>query len=137
MSSKEKFAPPGDKKSLEQGSELTPKFDADGLLPAIVTNIDGGDVLMLAYMNEEALRLTLFTGKAHFWSRSRSEIWLKGETSGNILEVVELRTDCDQDTIWVKARISGDQIACHTGKVSCFYRKITNENGKISLVNDI
>lgn len=137
MSSQEKFALPGDKKSLEQGSELTPKFDADGLLPAVVTNVDGGDVLMLAYMNEEALRLTISTGKAHFWSRSRGEIWLKGETSGNVLEVTELRTDCDQDTIWVKARIRGDQIACHTGKASCFYRKITNENGETSLVNDV
>ncbi|MFK5979361.1 MAG: phosphoribosyl-AMP cyclohydrolase [Rhizobiaceae bacterium] len=137
MSFQEKFAPPGDKKSLEQGSVLTPKFDTDGLLPAIVTNVDGGDVLMLAYMNEEALRLTLSTGKAHFWSRSRGELWLKGETSGNILEVVELRTDCDQDTIWLTARISGDQVACHTGKVSCFYRVITNENGEISLVNDV
>lgn len=136
MSFEEKFAPPGDKQALEQGSQLTPKFDTDGLLPAIVTNVDGGDVLMLAYMNEEALRLTLSTGQVHFWSRSRGEIWLKGETSGNILQVEELRTDCDQDTIWVKARISGDQVACHTGKVSCFYRRIIGKNGEISLVND-
>lgn len=136
MGSDQNFPPPGNKQELEQGTELTPKFDANGLLPAIVTNVDGGDVLMLAYMNAEALRLTLSTRKAHFWSRSRGEIWLKGETSGNVLEVVELRTDCDQDCIWIKASISGDQVACHTGKTSCFYRVITNDDGDIRLVSD-
>ncbi|MBL4732905.1 MAG: phosphoribosyl-AMP cyclohydrolase [Rhizobiaceae bacterium] len=136
MGSEQNFPPPGNKQELEQGTELTPKFDASGLLPAIVTNVDGGDVLMLAYMNAEALRLTLSTRKAHFWSRSRGEIWLKGETSGNVLEVVELRTDCDQDCIWIKASISGDQVACHTGKTSCFYRVITNDDGDIRLVSD-
>lgn len=136
MNSNNQFAPPGDKNALETGTSLTPKFDADGLLPAVVTDVASGDVLMLAYMNEEALRRTISTGQAHFWSRSREELWLKGETSGNILQVVELRTDCDQDTIWVKARISGDQVACHTGKVSCFYRVITEEDGKILLTDD-
>jgi phosphoribosyl-AMP cyclohydrolase len=118
------FPPPGDKQALEQGDVLTPKFDANGLIAAIATDADCGDVLMLAWMNQEALHLTLQTGEAHYWSRSRSALWHKGATSGQIQTVVELRIDCDQDAIWMKVRAQGDGGACHTGARSCFYRLV-------------
>ncbi len=112
----------------EEGLEFRPQFSKAGLLPAIVTAVDGG-VLMFAYMNEAALALTLETGEVHFWSRSRQALWRKGETSGNRLYLVEMRTDCDQDVIWVKARLDGTA-ACHTGRASCFYRRVEFRNGK-------
>lgn len=108
----------------ETGASLDPKFDANGLITAVVTARDGGDVLMVAHMNAEALGLTRRTGEAHFWSRSRARLWKKGETSGHILKVVEMRIDCDQDAIWVIAEPQGP--ACHTGEASCFYRTITD-----------
>lgn len=112
------------KEALETGTAFTPRFDADGLMPAIVTEAATGEVLMVAYMNSTALGLTLKTGEAHFWSRSRKKLWLKGETSGNKLRVVEMLTDCDQDTLVVKVDIGGDAVACHTGRKSCFYRRV-------------
>ena len=112
------------KQELEEGSVFAPKFDSAGLIGAIVTDATGGGVLMFAYMNAEALRLTLETGEAHFWSRSRKALWRKGETSGNRLLVDEVRTDCDQDVLWVQVRLSGEA-ACHTGRRSCFYRRVT------------
>jgi phosphoribosyl-AMP cyclohydrolase len=118
------FPPPGDKQALEQGDALTPKFDANGLIAAIATDAGSGEVLMLAWMNQEALHQTLKTGEAHYWSRSRSALWHKGATSGQIQTVVELRIDCDQDAIWLKVRTEGDGGACHTGARSCFYRLI-------------
>jgi phosphoribosyl-AMP cyclohydrolase len=113
------------KADLENGVAFTPRFDANGLMPAIVTDAATSEVLMVAYMNAEALALTLKTGQAHFWSRSRKSLWLKGETSGNTLRVVELLTDCDQDTLVVKVTMGGDGVACHTGRRSCFYRRVT------------
>jgi phosphoribosyl-AMP cyclohydrolase len=118
------FAPRTDKESIEAGLAFQPKFDADGLIPAIVTDASSGEVLMFAWMNAEALSLTLETGLAHFWSRSRRALWKKGEESGNLLKVVELRTDCDQDVIWLRANPGGDGLACHTGRRSCFYRSV-------------
>jgi phosphoribosyl-AMP cyclohydrolase len=114
------------KQELEEGSVFAPKFDSAGLIGAIVTDEAGGGVLMFAYMNAQALRLTLETGEAHFWSRSRQALWRKGETSGNRLLVGEVRTDCDQDVLWVKVRLSGEA-ACHTGRRSCFYRRVTRD----------
>jgi phosphoribosyl-AMP cyclohydrolase len=99
---------------------LTPNFDSSGLAPAIVQDATTGQVLMLAYMNAEALQLTRETGQVHFWSRSRQEMWRKGATSGNILNVVEIRIDCDQDALLVRAHPAGP--TCHTGNTSCFYR---------------
>jgi len=125
-------APSSNKSELEEGTAFTPRFDADGLIPAIVTDAAGGGVLMFAYMNAEALRLTIETGEAHFWSRSRKSLWRKGETSGNRLVVQELLTDCDQDVIWIKAQLSGEA-ACHTGRPSCFYRRIPREGGSAIL----
>lgn len=109
----------------EQGSKLLPKYDANGLICAVITDADSKDVLMIAYMNEEALKLTLDTDRVHFYSRSRQSLWLKGETSGNFLELVEARIDCDQDALWIKARPVGP--VCHTGAKSCFYRIITDD----------
>lgn len=109
---------------LEQGSILTPRFDRDGLIAAIATDAATGEVLMLAWMNADALRLTVDTGIAHFWSRSRARIWKKGEESGNFLQIVEMRVDCDQDAIWMKVRVEGAGVACHTGARSCFYRVV-------------
>jgi phosphoribosyl-AMP cyclohydrolase len=106
----------------ESGLVLNPKYDANGLITAVVTDAASGEVLMLAHMNEEALALTRETGEAHFWSRSRGRLWKKGETSGNVLRVGEMRIDCDQDALWIIARPAGP--ACHTGERSCFYRRI-------------
>ena len=98
------------------------KFDANGLVPAIVQDAETNEVLMMAYMNEESLRLTLEKDETVFWSRSRSELWHKGATSGNVQRVVEVRVDCDADTLLILVRPAGP--ACHTGEKSCFYRNI-------------
>jgi phosphoribosyl-AMP cyclohydrolase len=111
------------KSEREEGSTFAPAFDEAGLIGAIVTDAEGGGVLMFAYMSREALRLTLETGEAHFWSRSRQSLWRKGETSGNRLLVEEIRTDCDQDALWLSVKLSGEA-ACHTGRRSCFYRRV-------------
>lgn len=118
------FAPRGTKQDLEEGALLAPKFDRDGLIVCVTTEKASGDILMVAYMNEEALRLTLETGIAHYWSRSRNELWRKGDTSGQVQTVVEMRTDCDQDAIQLVVEAGGDGKACHTGRRSCFYRKV-------------
>ena len=118
------FANRGSPDEIESGSTLAPKFDGQGVLAAVVTEADTGEVLMLAWMNAEALARTIDTAEAHFFSRSRGRLWKKGEESGNILDVVEMRTDCDQDAIWLKVRIRGLAAACHTGHRTCFYRRI-------------
>jgi phosphoribosyl-AMP cyclohydrolase len=107
----------------EAGTRLDPKWDADGLITGVVTDAVTGELLMVAHLNAEALALTRSTGQAHFWSRSRGRLWRKGEESGNVLRVVELRIDCDQDALWIKAEPAGP--ACHTGARSCFYRELT------------
>ena len=116
------FPPPGDKAALEHGAALTPRFDANGLIAAVATHAVTGEILMLAWMNAEALQLTLDTGQAHYFSRSRQALWKKGETSGQIQIVRELLIDCDQDAVWIKVEPQGDGGACHTGARSCFYR---------------
>jgi phosphoribosyl-AMP cyclohydrolase len=122
------FPPAPPKAMLDEASVFTPRFDEHGLIPAIVLDAATGEPLMLAYMNTEALALTISTREAHFWSRSRGEIWRKGATSGNILRVTEIRTDCDQDAILLRAQLAGDGVACHTGRKSCFYRVV--ESGR-------
>lgn len=113
---------------IETGVAFAPRFDATGLIPAIATDADSGEVLMFAWMNAEALARTIATSQAHFWSRSRGRLWLKGEESGNILDLVEMRTDCDQDVVWMRVRIrrvaGREPAACHTGRTSCFYRSV-------------
>lgn len=116
------FAARGDAESIETGTDFAPKFDADGLILAVVADATTGDVLMVAHMNREALARTIASRQAWFWSRSRRELWRKGETSGNALTVVEIRTDCDQDALLLKVDIAGDGVACHRGYRSCFYR---------------
>ena len=118
-----------DTHALEHGETLAPSFDANGLIAAVTTHADTGEVLMLAWMNAEALSKTLETGEAHYFSRSRGELWHKGATSGQIQQVVEARIDCDQDAVWLKVHPQGDGGACHTGARSCFYRAI--EGGKL------
>lgn len=125
------FAKPGSKTELEAGLAFTPKFDRDGLIAAIATEVTTGDVLMFAYMNAEALALSIETGIAHFWSRSRASLWKKGSESGNFLKIVEMRVDCDQDVMWLRVTVEGDGHACHTGRRSCFYRvaPVPSEDG--------
>jgi len=110
------------KHDLERGSALAPRFNADGLVVAVAQHADTGEILMLAWMNDEALKLTVETSIAHYFSRSRNELWKKGETSGQLQDVVELRVDCDQDAVLLKVRPRGDGGACHVGFRSCFYR---------------
>ena len=117
------FPPPGDKKQLEEGLAFSPKFDADGLVPAIAMDAVTKEPLMLAYMNAESLRMTLELGEAVYWSRSRKEIWHKGKTSGHIQKVLEIRTDCDQDAVVLYVEQIGEG-ACHTGRSGCFYRRV-------------
>lgn len=128
------FAEPSpDKAVLEEGTAFSPRFDAHGLITAVVTDADDGVLLMVAHMNAEALSLTLETGIAHYWSRSRAKIWKKGETSGNLQTVVEVMTDCDQDALLLKVRVAGHDATCHTGRRSCFYRSVQAKDGTATM----
>ncbi len=118
------FAARGNKAELEEGLDFAPKFDANGLIPALAMDAATKEPLMLAYMNAESLRRTLEIGEAVYWSRSRKEYWHKGATSGHIQRIVEIRTDCDQDALILMVEQIGAG-ACHTGRNSCFYRKVT------------
>jgi phosphoribosyl-AMP cyclohydrolase len=114
-------------KDGEESAVFAPVFNEQGLIPAIVIDARDDAVLMLAYMNREALRLTLATREAHFWSRSRQRLWRKGETSGDTQQIVEILSDCDQDTLVLKVIPKGSGNACHTGRKSCFYRRVAGE----------
>ena len=109
---------------IEEGNLLSPKFDKDGLIPVTTTDFDTKEVLMQGYMNSEALKKTIETKEAHYWSRTRKQVWHKGETSGFIQKVIEMRVDDDQDSIWLSVDI-GDGSSCHVGYKSCFYRSIS------------
>jgi len=111
----------------EEGVLFQPRFDAAGLVTCVATDAGNGDVLMVAHMNDEALRKTIATGDAWYYSRSRKALWRKGESSGQVQRVVEMRMDCDQDAIWIKVEQQG--AACHTGRRSCFYRAVTKGEG--------
>jgi phosphoribosyl-AMP cyclohydrolase len=115
----------------EEGLAFRPKFDASGLLTCVATDAATGDVLMVAHMNDEALRNTIASGEAWYFSRSRNALWRKGESSGHTQRVVEMRMDCDQDAIWIRVEQHG--AACHTGRQSCFYRKIDETDGEARL----
>jgi phosphoribosyl-AMP cyclohydrolase len=118
---------------FEEGLAFTPKFDANGLVTVVVTDAKSGDVLMVAHMNEEAIRKTVASGEAWYYSRSRKTLWRKGETSGHTQRVVELRVDCDQDALWLKVEQAGEG-ACHTGRRSCFYRSVPlGRTGSVTL----
>ena len=118
------FGARGEQSQIESGAEFQPKFDGDGLIPAIATASNGGEILMFAWMNRDALAKSIATGTAHFWSRSRNKLWRKGEDSGNTLHINEIRVDCDQDVLWLICDVSGAGKACHTGARSCFYRRL-------------
>ena len=109
---------------VEEGTALAPKFDRDGLVVCVTTDAATGDVLMVGYMNAEALARTIETGEAHYWSRSRQALWHKGATSGLVQRVVELRIDDDQDAVWLKVDVAGSGASCHVGYRSCFYRSV-------------
>ena len=115
----------------EEGLAFQPKFDASGLVTCVATDAATGDVLMVAHMNDEALRKTIASGEAWYFSRSRKALWRKGESSGHTQRVVEMRMDCDQDAVWIRVEQVG--AACHTGRQSCFYRAVKGEGGKVSL----
>ncbi|THD50902.1 MAG: phosphoribosyl-AMP cyclohydrolase [Bradyrhizobium sp.] len=118
---------PSDSSDTEEGLGLQPKFDAAGLVTCVATDANTGEVLMVAHMNDEALRKTIASGEAWYFSRSRNALWRKGETSGHTQRVVEMRMDCDQDAVWIRVEQVG--AACHTGRRSCFYRKVTAGEG--------
>ena len=123
MAQSSAFAAPGSTKEVEDGLALTPKFDADGLVTCVATDVQSGEVLMVAHMNAEALQKTIASGEAWYFSRSRRALWRKGETSGHVQHIVEMRIDCDQDAVWIKVEQTGAG-ACHTGRRSCFYRAV-------------
>ena len=109
---------------VEEGNELAPKFDENGLIPCVTTSAKTGEVLMLGYMNKEALEKTILTGEAHYYSRSRNILWRKGASSGYIQKIKDIRIDDDQDAVWIKVEMKGDEASCHVGYRSCFYRSI-------------
>ena len=118
------FSAPGEVAEIENGLEFQPNFNEQGLIGAVATDAKSGEVLMFAWMNAEALSRTIASREATFWSRSRSRLWKKGEESGNVLRVTEIRVDCDQDMLWLVVEPGGNGAACHTGARSCFYRKL-------------
>ncbi len=133
---KSRISERGDKETVETGDLLMPKYDVDGLIVTVVTNVASGEVLMVGYMNEEALRKTIDTGEAWYWSRSRQSFWKKGETSGQVQTVHEILTDCDQDALVLKVSVGGNGATCHVGYRSCFFRKIqTSPDGSVRLQN--
>lgn len=117
-----------DKKQLEESLTFAPRFDENGLIPCITTSAKTGTVLMLAWVNDEAIRQSIKTGQAHYWSRSRQKLWHKGEHSGNTQKIIEMRTDCDQDCLWISVEMT-EEASCHTGRQSCFYRAIDLKEG--------
>ena len=127
------FPASGGKQQLEEGAVLSPRFDAAGLITCVTTDAGTGEVVMVAHMNAEALRLTIETGEAWYWSRSRQTLWHKGDTSGQIQHVEEIRIDCDQDAVWLKVRVAGDGRCCHTGRETCFYRMQPLADGTATL----
>jgi phosphoribosyl-AMP cyclohydrolase len=117
------FSPRGSAQEIEEGLVFAPKFDASGLIACVVTDVQTGALLMVAHMNAQALERTIASGEAWFYSRSRQALWKKGETSGHVLRIAEMRVDCDQDVLWLRVEQAGAG-ACHTGRRSCFYRAI-------------
>jgi phosphoribosyl-AMP cyclohydrolase len=121
-------------KTLEEGALFAPRFSSDGLIVCVTIDHRSGAVLMVAYMNREALDKTLDSGIMHYWSRSRATLWRKGDTSGQIQSLVEMRVDCDQDALLARVHVGGDGGACHTGRRSCFYRKVEGADAGPRLV---
>ena len=129
----ETFARVSDKKDLEEGEAFAPRFDAAGLIVCVTVEASTNEPLMVAYMNADSLKLTLETGVAVYWSRSRKSLWRKGDTSGQTQRVVEMRVDCDQDALLLRVEAGGDGGACHTGRKSCFYRSV-GPDGRLAFI---
>jgi phosphoribosyl-AMP cyclohydrolase len=123
----------GDGSSIEERLQFTPRFDAAGLITCVTIRASDGEVLMVAHLNAEALRRTLETGVVHYWSRSRNQLWRKGDTSGQIQRLVELRVDCDQDVLLARVEVGGDGGACHTGRPTCFYRTVQPDGATLRI----
>ncbi|MDQ0315748.1 phosphoribosyl-AMP cyclohydrolase [Amorphus orientalis] len=123
------FEPPLEKAAQDETDQFRPKFDANGLVTCVVTDAATGTLLMVAHMNAEALRKTVETRIAHYFSRSRNALWRKGDTSGTVQTVEEMHVDCDQDAVWIKVRVAGSGASCHTGRTSCFYRSVPLGDG--------
>ncbi len=130
------FAKPADNPNLEEGSGFTPRFDANGLLPVMAISAANQIPLMFAYMNEQALHLTIETGEAHYFSRSRNKLWKKGETSGQTQKISRILTDCDQDVLILEVEVAGEGAACHTGRATCFYRAV-QPDGSLKTVDQV
>jgi len=131
---KPSFAARGDRREIEEGPTFSPKFDDQGLIPALAIDAESREPLMLAYMNAESLRLTLDRGEAVYWSRSRRELWHKGATSGQVQRIREIRTDCDQDVLILHVDQAGDG-CCHTGRPTCFYRRLDPDSEQLEFVD--
>ena len=131
------FAGPAEGASQEEGTVLRPKFDRDGLVTAVAVDDGDGAVLMVAHMNAASLARTIETGEAWYWSRSRRTLWRKGETSGQLQHVVEMRVDCDQDAVLLRVRVGGDGGCCHTGRRSCFYRIVPIGEGAAPALSEV
>jgi phosphoribosyl-AMP cyclohydrolase len=132
------FPAPASEAEVERGTVLMPRFDRDGLMTCVATDAGTGEVVMVAHMNAEALAETIATGEAHYWSRSRGRLWKKGEESGHVQRVVEMRVDCDQDAIWIRIETAASGANCHTGRKSCFYRTVAlgSEGGPLTFTAD-
>jgi phosphoribosyl-AMP cyclohydrolase len=130
------FAPRTSIEQVEEGMELAPKFDAHGLITCVTTEAATGELLMVGYMNREALQRTIATGEAHYFSRSRQVLWHKGATSGLTQKIVEMRIDDDQDAVWLRVQVAGSGASCHVGYRSCFYRAVDLPNGTLRFVED-
>lgn len=130
-----RFVPRTSVEQVEEGQELAPKFDREGLIACVTTDAASGEVLMLGYMNREALEKTILTGEAHYWSRSRQVLWHKGASSGLVQQVVEMRIDDDQDALWLRVSLAtgphSAPASCHVGYRSCFYRTVEVKTGKL------
>ncbi|MBO0663403.1 phosphoribosyl-AMP cyclohydrolase [Jiella sp. MQZ9-1] len=126
--------PSSDTVEQEEGTTLRPRFDINGLITAVTTDHQSGEVLMVAHMNAEALERTMATGIAHYWSRSRKTLWKKGESSGALQIVRQIRIDCDQDAVWLKVVCERKEDTCHTGRESCFYRAISPDDGRLKIL---
>ncbi len=138
MAEQSTFAKPSSPEAAEEGLLFAPKFDADGLVTCVATDARTGDLLMVAHMNAEALRRTIESGEAWYFSRSRQSLWRKGESSGHVQRVLEMRVDCDQDAVWLKVSVAGHDATCHTGRRSCFYRTVgvTDGEAKVAITDD-
>lgn len=129
------FPLPNSINDVEEGNEFAPRFDDAGLIPAVAIDADTNAPLMFAYMNRQSLALTLDTGLAHYYSRSRKSLWKKGETSGQLQHIERMRTDCDQDVLVLEVRVAGNGAVCHTGRATCFYRQVNSDRSLTTIDN--